>query len=274
MKPIECVYKSTSIALICTATDNRRIAVQRFFKSIYSALGVMNICSMKLNMIKLDWLAMKYYWVRIIVLPVMICMMGFLNEALIIPMTIYTMLSFSVNPFAVEEKGKLDNLYLTLPVSRKTVVKARYGLSLILQFAGLIFGTIMTIAISALLYNRTILFEHSFRADFKTIFLLICTSLLFCAIMNLSMFPILFKIGYAKGKALGFYIPIFGSAIIGYGIFIAWTFSSVFHKWLLSVIGWALINTLWTAMILLAAAVFILAISYVLSQRIYAKREF
>ena len=227
-----------------------------------------------LNMIKLDWLSMKYYWVRILLLPVVICMMGFMNEALIIPVTVYMMLSFSVNPFAVEEKGKLDNLYLTLPVTRETIVNARYGLSLILQFLGLIVGTIVTIALSAALYNKTILFEHGFRADFNTIFLIICCSLLFCAMMNLSMFPMLFKIGYAKGKAVGFYIPVIGSAVIGYGIFIAWVFNSAFHTWLLSAVGWALANTVWAAIIILAAAVFILALSYLLSQRIYAKREF
>jgi len=38
-----------------------------------------------LNMIKLDWLGMKYYWVRIIIIPLSIYFMGFFNEVLIIP---------------------------------------------------------------------------------------------------------------------------------------------------------------------------------------------
>jgi len=32
-----------------------------------------------LNMIKLDWLGMKYYWVRVIIIPLSICFMGGLS---------------------------------------------------------------------------------------------------------------------------------------------------------------------------------------------------
>jgi ABC-type transport system involved in multi-copper enzyme maturation permease subunit len=176
-------------------------------------------------MIKLDWLGMKYYWVRIIIIPLSICLMGFFSEALIIPFLSFFMLSFSVNPFAVEEKGKLDNLYLTLPVTRKTIVNARFGLSLIMLFAGIVFGVLLTILMSALLYGQTIFFVHSFQADLTTMFLRICVSLLLYAIMNLSMFPILFKIGYAEGKALGFYVPVGVSLAVTYFFVFLWNYN-------------------------------------------------
>jgi len=227
-----------------------------------------------LNMIKLDWLGMKYYHVRIIILPLMIVFMGFFNELFVIPVIAFMMLSFSVNPFAVEEKGKLDNLYLTLPVTRNDIVNARFGLSLIMEFAGLAVGTVVTIIMSSLLYGRTIGFEHTFKADFNSVFLLICSSLLFYAIMNLSMFPILFKIGYAKGKTLGFFIPLGISIVLIYAVFFAVMFSDSVREFGVTALEWSLNNTILTAVIMLGAAALILAISYMLSRRLYAKREF
>ena len=227
-----------------------------------------------LNMIKLDWLGMKYYWVRIIIIPLSFCLMGLLSEAIVIPLLSFFMLSFSVNPFAVEEKGKLDHLYLTLPVTRKTIVNARYGLSLIMLFAGIVFGAFLTILMSKLLYGKTVFFEHNFQADFATMFLLICVSLLLYAIMNLSMFPILFKIGYAKGKALGFYIPVGVSTAVIYFFIFLWNYNYSIRDRLISVFEWSLANTVWAAVIILTASVIFFSVSYVLSQRVYSRREF
>jgi ABC-type transport system involved in multi-copper enzyme maturation permease subunit len=226
------------------------------------------------NMIKLDWLGMKYYWVRIIIIPLSICIMGFFSEAIIIPLLSFFMLSFSVNPFAVEEKGKLDHLYLTLPVTRKTIVNARLGLSLIMLFAGIVFGVFLTILMSALLYGKTIIFEHTFQADFATMFLLICVSLLLYAIMNLSIFPILFKIGYAKGKALGFYIPVGVSMAVIYFFIFLWNYNNSIRGVLVSAFEWSLANTVWAALIILAASLIFFSISYALSQKVYSRREF
>ncbi|MGI6717432.1 MAG: ABC-2 transporter permease [Eubacteriales bacterium] len=71
---------------------------------------------------------------------------------------------------AVEEKGKLDNLYLTLPITRKTIVKTRYSLSLIMQFSGLLFGTISTVLLSFILNGKKILYLHTFYSRFSKYF--------------------------------------------------------------------------------------------------------
>ena len=227
-----------------------------------------------LNMIKLDWLGMKYYQKRIFIMPLFIFLYGFLSEAFIVLFMSYLTLVFSVNPFAVEEKGKLDNLYLTLPVTRKTIVRARFGLSLIMQFAGLIVGIIVTIIYARLLYGREVIYTHTFKANFDTMFLTVCTSLLFYAVMNLSIFPILFKLGYAKGKAVGFFMPVAGICAAIIFIFTLWQFKGAFRAFILSAHKWALANAVITAVLMLAAAALILAFSYTLSYKVYAKREF
>ena len=227
-----------------------------------------------LNMLKLDWLGMKFYHKRFVVIPLGVCFMGLYSEFIILPMVAFLMLSFSVNPFAVEEKGKLDNLYLTMPIARKTIVNARFGLSLLMLLFGLILGTIVTPIVAKALYGKTFLYERAFDADFKTIFLLICGAILSYAIMNLSTFPVLFRLGYARGKALGFYIPFGAAAVIIAVVFMVAEQSKTFREWLTSALVWTLDNTVWAAVIMLGVAVVMLAVSYVLSQKLYAKREF
>lgn len=206
------------------------------------------------KMIKLDWLGMKCYWLRIILLPVIILIYGFFNEALIIPIISFMMLSFSVNPFAVEEKGKLDNLYLTLPVTRKTIVNTRYTLSLIMQLAGIFFGVIMTFVMATILDGKNIIYQHSFSVDIQTLSLLVCGSLVIYSIMNLSMFPILFKIGYAKGKSIGFYSPIFAATVIFLALYFTWYLNDAFRQFLLNAVNWSYNHPLYISGILLFLA--------------------
>jgi len=185
----------------------------------------------------------------------------------------FMMLMFSINPFAVEEKGQLDNLYLTLPVARKNIVNARIGLSLIMQFIGLVVGIAATLAYNAFLYGRTVIFLRTFNADFNVMLLLVCASLLLYAILNLSMFPILFRMGYAKGKALGVYIPTAVFTIAIFALYMLWHFNSAFQISMIAVMVWAFSNTIWMAVILLSTAILLLATSHFLSQKAYAMRE-
>jgi hypothetical protein len=182
------------------------------------------------------------------------------------------MLSYSVNPFAVEEKGKLDNLYLTLPVTRQTIVTARYGLSLFLELTGLICGALWC-KLSYLVVSHTSLPLLSFKPTFTNIYMLFCSSLLMYAIMNLSIFPILFRIGYAKGKTLGFYLPIGIFTVLCYALFIMFYFLLPFRKGLIAAFTWVMEYNLLTSGIMLMAAFLILLLSYRLSQRLYATRE-
>jgi hypothetical protein len=226
-------------------------------------------------MIKLDWIGMKVYQKRFVIIPCTILLYGFFLSPIILPFMAFFMLSFSVNPFAVEEKGKLDNLYLTLPVTRKDIVNARYGLSLLMQLFGFTTGIIVTIIYSRLLYGKTTFgITHSFDADLSAMSLIICGSLLLYAVMNLSSFPLLFKIGYARGRGLGYYVPVIAFTVVVSVVYLLWYFNDAFNTFLRFAVHWALDNTILTAAFMLAGAVLTLALSYRLSQRAYAKREF
>ncbi|MCL2100034.1 MAG: ABC-2 transporter permease [Oscillospiraceae bacterium] len=227
-----------------------------------------------LNMIKLDWLGMKCYHKRFVIIPLTISLYGFFHIAAIIPMITFMMFSFSVNPFAVEEKGKLDNLYLTLPVTRGSIVKARFGLSFIMQLIGLAAGVIFTVVLSSVFYGRTIIYPRTFYAGFSAMFLIICGSILFYAVLNLSTFPVLFNMGYAKGKLIGFIIPIIFVSVVIAAFFVLWSAVGIFREWFMSAFIWASGNAVLVAAIMLTAAVLLLAVSYTLSQKFFSKREF
>ena len=94
-------------------------------------------------MIALDWRAMKYYQIRLLLLPVFVFIFGVYSPLTVIPMSVFLSLNFSLNPFAVEEKGELNNLYLTLPVRRKSIVAGRYILSIIMLLCGIAIGILI-----------------------------------------------------------------------------------------------------------------------------------
>jgi len=229
------------------------------------------------KMMILDCFGMKSFWLRIFLRALVPLAMILINQPLfVIPLMIFFLQDSAFYAFVAEEKGKLNHLYMTLPVNRKMIVRARFMLILIGLVLGIILGTVLLVASSALLYGRTLLlpFVHTFSPDFNTILLLICGGVLFCAIVNLPSLPLLLKMGYNKGKFIGFYLPSFAMfALVVVVINLIFNVEA-FGEFAFSAFDWALNNIVGTSAILLSIAVLLFAASYVISQRIYAKREF
>jgi hypothetical protein len=226
-------------------------------------------------MMKLDWLGMKSFWLNVflrVLIPIGLIVFG--QPLFVILLMAYLMLDSANYTFVTEEKGKLNHLYMTLPVNRKIIVRSRFALILIFLSIGIAVGTVLTLISSTLLYGRTIIFEHTFNPDFNTMLLLICSSVLYCGIVNLFMLPMLLKLGYSKGKFIGYYLPPFGMATLLAIALILITRIEAFRETVFSIFEWGLTNIALTSTILLGAAVVLFVVSYVLSQRVYAKREF
>ena len=228
-----------------------------------------------LNMMKLDWLGMRAYRSRVAVALVVSCGFGVLFGAwFILPYMVFGMFDASLYCFDAEDKGKLNQLYLTLPISRGTLIRARYALSLILQAIGIAAGIVLTLALSAIMYGRTTVNEHTFSPNPESLILLICASLLYCAVLSLSIHPILHKFGYAKARILGYVLPMFGSAaLIAIFINVAARVEAV-GEFVSSALQWAFGNTALVAVIILGMTALLLVASYALSKRVYAKRDF
>ncbi|MDD4295816.1 MAG: ABC-2 transporter permease [Ruminiclostridium sp.] len=218
------------------------------------------------KMIALDWRAMKFYQIRLLLLPVFVFILGFYSPLTVIPMSIILSLSFSVNPFAVEEKGALDNLYLTLPVRRKSIVAGRYMLSIIMLLCGIAIGILIMPLANKFSISKWFIGMEGFMV-------VISLSYLLYAILNLFMFPILFRLGYHKGKFWGFYLPMIFFALL-FGVYSGITQLPGNKTLTIDFIVYASENLLMVSGSIVVLATILLILSYLISLKLYSKRDF
>lgn len=218
------------------------------------------------RMAMIDWNAMKCFHLRLFLLPIISLAAGFISALLVVPTNVFMFLFFSVNTFAVEEKGDLNKLYLTLPVKRSAVVAGRYVLSICMGLAGLVTGIPL-----AILADRFSLLHYYGPIGW---FLPVVTiSYLLFSIFNLCMFPILFKMGYSKGKFWGMLVPIALFAAL-YG---AWVIVSSLpgNEYLLfNALEYASKNMFLVNGGIIVVATLVLLCSFLLSKNLYSNREF
>lgn len=218
-----------------------------------------------LRILKLDWSAMKCYRIKFLLIPMVLLAIGGISSIYLVPLGVVLLFSFSVNLFAVEEKGDLNRLYLTLPLERSRMVTGRYLLSLLLFLTGALLGF-------ALMPLANLFALSKWYPDWKWALALGSFGFLINALMSLSMYPVLFKLGYHKGKIWGYYVPfilisLIYLAIIEYDMVAGGTFITGLllyaSEHILSVSG---------GILLLGAMIWV--VSWRLSVRIYARREF
>jgi hypothetical protein len=221
---------------------------------------------MNAKMIALDWRAMKFYQIRLLLLPVFVFIFGFYSTLTVIPLSVILFLSFSVNPFAVEEKGELNNLYLTLPVRRKSIVAGRYILSIIMLLCGIAIGILIMPLANKFSISKWFIGIEGFMV-------VISLSYLLYAILNLFMFPILFRLGYQKGKFWGFYLPMIFFALL-LRAYSTITYLPGNKTLALDFIVYASKNLLMVSGSIVVLATILLILSYMISLKLYSKRDF
>lgn len=216
--------------------------------------------------VKLDWIATKCYHKRLWILPLSLLVIGWFSPIWLVPLSTLLLFSFSINVFAVEEKGDLNRLYLTLPVKRSKVVRGRYVQSLLLFAGGVMLGL-------ALMPLANLISFSKWYPDYQWILAVVSFSFLFYGLMTLFMYPLLFRLGYQKGKIWGYYLPA-GCVCLAYIAIVQYdTLVSggmlVFHMLVYASEHMLLVSG---GMFMLGALM--LVASYLLSVRIYKRREF
>jgi hypothetical protein len=171
---------------------------------------------MTLQMIKTDWLAVKCHRWRLAIIAVIVALFAVAKMTIVLlPIVTYMAIAFSMNAFAVEEKGKLEHLYLSLPLTRKSIVRGRYAFMLAMIAASiLVCGGVMAILKPRLEFGAMAFGGMAFGVGNKVIAVMCLAGFAFGGFINLSMYPVMFRIGYEKGKIFGFYIPIVIIALI------------------------------------------------------------
>lgn len=219
------------------------------------------------KMAMVDWRAMKYYQIRGLLLPAMVVLVGITaSPLLVMPTSVLLAMFFAMNPFAVEEKGALNNLYLTLPVDRRAIVRGRYLLACIMGLCGL------ALSVPIMILANTIGPSHYHMPIGWYVFILALSYFLF-AFFLLATFPVLFKLGYNKGKFWGLVLPA-GFMGLLYGGFTMLTRWPGNEGLLFDALEFAYNNMLTVSGGLALVATLVLMGTVALSQRIYAKREF
>lgn len=216
------------------------------------------------QMMALDWRAMKYYQIRGFLLPIGVLFFGVVYSPLmVIPFLAFLSMSFSVNPFAVEEQGELNNLYLTLPVKREQIVIGRYALSLTILL------TAIAVGIPMMALTNTIAFSK-FYVGAKGVIAIIAMSFFMYSVVNLFMYPILFKMGYQKGKMWGFYVP---AVLFSLGIVLGY-YAFIRDGTPINFIAYLSDHIVLVSVIMVIISMALLSLSCAISIRFYSKRDF
>jgi hypothetical protein len=230
------------------------------------------------KMIATDWLAIKSRYVEIIfVTAVMVFFLfggGFMAVLTILLAAVFAQ-SHAMEPFIVEEKGDLQQFYLTLPISRKSIVRGRYVFMLACVVVTLVFTVGFTLILSP-----TIEFLD-FRYNLKPEIIIMLGFIAFAgsSLFNSICYPIMFRFGFSKAKIFGFFIPLFivTGLISLLGLFIGNILRDNPER-LFTMITYLSENaekvTTLVSLISLAVGVLFYALSYCISMRVYARRSF
>jgi len=203
--------------------------------------------------------------------PLCLLLAGFISSGiLVIPLGLWMALVCSADLFSSEEKGELNHLFLVLPITRNQIVNARYVFSLIVMSIGVATG----IAVSQIIYYFTsfAMPDALWDIGIEVYIAIIGVSVLTFAVFHLFMFPLLFKMGYQKGKILGVYLPytLIGIFFLFYIIITRVTGRNFTYELMTLVRE----NILVVGAGLFALSALIMLLSYRLSRSIFLKRDF
>ena len=220
-----------------------------------------------LAFIRLDFITIKPYLTikNLFILLLVIIALSINNTVggILIGIVMMFALLYAAYPFAVGEKNGIDQLYSTLPVSRRSIVLGRYGFVVALVAVG-------GIASCILLFIWQTVLQRAFNLQEA----LLTTLALFAiyTFFQAIQLPIYFKLGYAKAKFLA-YLPfaLFPLTTIAIGS----RFTDADWIGLLeTVVIWIVNHQLFAVVIGVVSWLAMMAISCLLSLRFYKKREF
>lgn len=211
-----------------------------------------------LGLIKKDLLLLKsnlvYFFVIALIYSLLI-VEGTFGISFILVLPIIAVIMF-LSTFSYDDFNKWDAYAVTLPVLRKNIIKSKYIATLIIILGSSLLGLLISLLISVLpnqIFSLDIFVEEFVSA--------ILGAIIFISIM----FPLIYKIGIEKAR-ISVFVVVFGLLIVFnfLGGFI--DFSRVLDK-LNS------LNDVWFIVIPIIAMLFIL-VSYIITSRIYLKKEF
>lgn len=221
-----------------------------------------------LNLVLKDFLNLK----RVLWLPLLygfIFLYAFhtMEGAALIAVTIAVNYTLMLQACAFDDKSRSDLLLLSLPISRQTVVRAKYLSAFLYAFLG-----ILTYVLAWGIYH---FFPISFSLPKITLMLLV-EGFVLAVLLNSLYYPVFFKFGHLKSNTYAviiFMLFTFVPAML-LGLVKRGSQNPFFARLVEAVKPWLAAAPNSPAVLLLTIAFFLLAFSYRLSLYFYEKREF
>ena len=208
-----------------------------------------------LGLVKKDLLMIKGNMRQVILFLVVFLILAFQENNIIVIVPVFVSMIVFITTFSYDEYNKWDAYAISLPVSRKNIVKAKYVASIILWAIALLVTVVITGIMG--LFEQNINYFEMFGMILGCVFSIV--------LLEAIMFPLIFKFGVEKGR-IGVFIGVFAIAgLLGFiftGIDLenATGFIEIFNKYYYILIP--------------LVAVILLVISYFVSKKIYLKKEF
>ena len=208
-----------------------------------------------LGLVKKDLLMIKGNMRQVILFLVVFLILAFQENNIIVIVPVFVSMMVFITTFSYDEYNKWDAYAISLPVSRKNIVKAKYVASIILWAIALLVTVVITGIMG--LFEQNINYFEMFGMILGCVFSIV--------LLEAIMFPLIFKFGVEKGR-IGLFVGVFAIAgLLGFiftGIDLenATGFIEIFNKYYYILIP--------------LVAVILLVISYFVSKKIYLKKEF
>lgn len=208
-----------------------------------------------LGLIKKDLLMVKSNLKVIVIILIVFGIMALQGQSDLSFIPALTSVMVFMSTFSYDEYNKFDAFAISIPNGRNNVVKAKYISSLILVIASVAITMIASIGIG---YSKNSL-------DWEYILSTSVGCLFACIVVETVIFPLIFKFGVEKGR-IGLFIGAFAfSSIIA---IIAKTKPFMIPEYILAFLESNII------LIIILLSIFLLAISYLISNKVYSKKEF
>jgi len=223
--------------------------------------------SKMLSFVKLDFITIKPYLTvkNLIILLIVVTALSINNTAVgvLLGIVMAFALMYSSYPFAVGEKNDIDQLYFTLPMSKRNIVLGRYGFVIALDILSGIVACLFLFVLQTILQRA-----FSLQETLLTTLVLFVVYTFFQAIQ----LPIYFKLGYAKAKFLA-YMPIAIFPLVA--VAVGSRFSEVDWVGLVeNILTWISANQIFAIAVSVIVWAAMMFLSYSISLRFYKKREF
>ena len=208
-----------------------------------------------LGLIKKDLLMIKGNLRQAILFLIVFIILALQENNIIVIVPVFVSMMIFMTTFSYDEYNKWEAYAISLPVSRKNIVKAKYFASIILWAIALLVTAVITVVMG--IFEQNINYSEMIGMILGCVFSIV--------LLEALMFPLIFKFGVEKGR-IGVFIGVFViAALLGFiftGIDLenANGFIEFFNNYYYILIP--------------LVAVILMVISYFVSKKIYLKKEF